>query len=352
MKRYLVLADGHSFSGEGFGSSIITTGELAFYTGNFGYQEALTDPTNSGRILVFTSPMIGNTGINTIDYESIDPAVKGIIAGDLAVNISDKESFQDLNHFLKEKNIPAIFGVDTRSLVHHLMREGQIKASIMDTNDEHAFDQIRALVLPKNKSSLVSTHSAYAAPNIGKSVAVIDLGLKHSMLRALSLMKINVTVIPENATVNDIMSLRPEGLIISNGPGQVKELAPQLKPILDHYYGKLPILGIGLGFLIISNYLGFETMRLTQPFNGINFPVIEQNSNTIWQTAMNISELVIPDSIKASLNKEYFDLHSELIAGWVINKDKAIAVAFNPEGAPGFSDAQTIFANFMHLMEE
>lgn len=352
MKRYLVLADGNSFPGEGFGSSIITTGELGIYTGNYGYQEALTDPTNSERILVFTSPMIGNTGINTIDYESIDPRVKGIIASDLAVNISEKESFQDLNHFLKEKNIPAIFGVDTRALVHHLTQEGQIKASIMDTDDEHAFDQIKALVLPKNRSTMVSTHNAYAAPNIGKSIAVIDLGLKHSMLRSLSLLQANITVIPASATVDDIINLRPDALIISNGPGQVKELATQIKPILDHYYGQLPILGIGLGFLLISQYLKFELINLTQAFNGINFPVIEQNSNTIWQTAMNINQLVLPDSVKVPLNREYFDLHSDLIAGYTINQEKLIAVAFNPEGSPGNSDANIIFKDFMQLMEK
>lgn len=148
MKRYLILEDGSSFPGEGIGASIISTGELAIQTANFGYQEALTDPTNAGKILVFTSPMIGNNGINAIDYESIDPVVKGIIANDIALNISDSENFEDLSS-LKEKNIPAIFKVDTRALVHRLMEEGTIKASIMDTNDEHAFDQIKALVLPK-----------------------------------------------------------------------------------------------------------------------------------------------------------------------------------------------------------
>nr|MDF9462443.1 carbamoyl phosphate synthase small subunit [Lactobacillus amylovorus] len=184
MKRYLILEDGSSFPGEGIGANIISTGELAIQTTNFGYQEALTDPTNAGKILVFTSPMIGNNGINAIDYESIDPTVKGIIANDIALNISDSENFEDLSSFLKEKKIPAIFKVDTRALVHRLMEEGTIKASIMDTNDEHAFDQIKALVLPKNKSAMVSTKNAYASPNVGKTVAVIDLGLKHSMLRA------------------------------------------------------------------------------------------------------------------------------------------------------------------------
>ena len=350
MKRYLILEDGSSFPGEGIGASIISTGELAIQTANFGYQEALTDPTNAGKILVFTSPMIGNNGINAIDYESIDPVVKGIIANDIALNISDSENFEDLSSFLKEKNIPAIFKVDTRALVHRLMEEGTIKASIMDTNDEHAFDQIKALVLPKNKSATVSTKNAYASPNVGRTVAVLDLGLKHSMLRALSLRKVNTTVLPYSASPIDIENLRPEGIIISNGPGKPEEVINQLTPVLDHFYGKYPILGIGLGFLTLSDYLGFELVQLPQEFDGINYPVIEQNSNAIWQTAMNIDQLVLPDSVKMNMNREYFDLHSELMAGFWNSKDKLIATAFNPEGAPGTNDADEFFDYFLQMM--
>lgn len=351
MKRYLILEDGSSFSGEGIGANIISTGELAIQTANFGYQEALTDPTNAGKILVFTSPMIGNSGINAIDYESIDPTVKGIIANDVALNISDSKNFQDLDLFLKEKNIPAIFNVDTRALVHRLMREETIKASIMDTDDEHAFDQIKALVLPKNKSASVSTKNAYAAPNVGKTVAVLDLGLKHSMLRELSLRQVNVTVLPYNATPLDIENLRPDGIIISNGPGQPDEILKAIKPALDHFYQKCPILGIGLGFLALSDYLKLELVNLPQEFDGINYPVIEQNSNTIWQTAMDINQLVLPDSVQLNMNQEFFDLHTELLAGFTMEKEKVIATAFNPEGAPGSLDAIGIFDHFLKMME-
>ncbi|EFG55718.1 carbamoyl phosphate synthase small subunit [Lactobacillus amylolyticus] len=351
MKRYLILEDGSSFSGEGIGANIISTGELAIQTANFGYQETLTDPTNAGKILVFTSPMIGNSGINAIDYESIDPTVKGIIANDVALNISDSENFQDLDLFLKEKNIPAIFNVDTRALVHRLMREETIKASIMDTDDEHAFDQIKALVLPKNKSASVSTKNAYAAPNVGKTVAVLDLGLKHSMLRELSLRQVNVTVLPYNATPVDIENLRPDGIIISNGPGQPDEILKAIKPVLDHFYQKCPILGIGLGFLALSDYLKLELVNLPQEFDGINYPVIEQNSNTIWQTAMDINQLVLPDSVQLNMNQEFFDLHTELLAGFTMEKEKVIATAFNPEGAPGSLDAIEIFDHFLKMME-
>lgn len=350
MKRYLILEDGSSFPGEGIGANIISTGELAIQSGNFGYQEALTDPTNAGKILAFTTPMIGNSGINSIDYESIDPTVKGIIANDVALNISDNENFQDLQSFLKEKNIPAIFNVDTRALVHRLIHEGTIKASIMDTDDEHAFDQIKALVLPKNKSATVSTKNAYAAPNVGKTVVVLDMGLKHSMLRELSLRQVNVNVLPYDATPLDVKNIRPDGIIISNGPGKPEEAMKTLRPILDTFYKKCPILGIGLGFLTLSDYLKMELVDLPEEFDGTNYPVIEQNSNQIWQTSMNIDQLILPDSIQINMNKEYFDLHTELLAGFTMDKEKVIATAFNPEGAPGSLDAIHIFDYFLKMM--
>lgn len=350
MKRFLILEDGSSFAGEGFGASIISTGELAIQTSNFGYQEALTDPTNAGKILVFTTPMIGSNGINAIDYESINPTVKGIIVNDVAKNISDSENFQDLDSFLKEKNIPAISNIDTRALVHRLVKEKTIKASIMDTDDEHAFDQIKALVLPKNKSASVSTKNPYAVPNVGKTVAIIDLGLKHSMLRELSLRKINATVLPYDVSVPDIKNLRPDGIIVSGGPGKVEEVSPTLSPIFEAFYGQSPLWGIGLGFLALSDYLNFDLVNLSRTYNGTNFPVIEQHSNKIWQTAMNIDQLVAPASIQLELDKSYFDLHSNLIAGFSSKKEKVIATAFNAEGAPGSLDALEIFDSFIKMM--
>lgn len=349
MKRYLILEDGCFFPGESLGASIISTGELAIQTSNFGYQEALTDPTNAGKILIFTAPMIGGNGINAIDYESINPTVKGIIANDIALNVSDSENFQDLDSFLKEKNIPAIYNIDTRALVHRLTIEKTIKASIMDTNDEHAFDQIKALVLPKNRSASVSTKNAYAVPNVGKTVAIIDLGLKHSMLRELSLRKINATVFPYNTLVPDIKNLRPDGIIISGGPGKVEEVRADLKPIFDTFYAQKPIWAIGLGFLALSDYLKFQLVKLPEPFNGTNYPVIDQNTDHILQVAMNIDQLVLANSIQLPMVHEYYDLHSKLLAGFS-TKNKVIATAFNAEGAPGGLDAIGIFDDFVKMM--
>lgn len=170
------------------------------------------------------------------------------------------------------------------------------------------------------------------------------------MLRELSLRQVNVNVLPYDATPLDVKNIRPDGIIISNGPGKPEEAMKTLRPILDTFYKKCPILGIGLGFLTLSDYLKMELVDLPEEFDGTNYPVIEQNSNQIWQTSMNIDQLILPDSIQINMNKEYFDLHTELLAGFTMDKEKVIATAFNPEGAPGSLDAIHIFDYFLKMM--
>lgn len=352
MKRYLVLDDGSYFEGEGFGASTISTGSLALFTGNFGYQEALTDPANAGKILVFSTPLVGASGINSIDYEAIDPQVKGIVVADLPLTHDHSEQAQNVNSYLAEKRIPGLYGVDTHALVHRLRAEKIIKASVMDTADQHAFDQIKALVLPKNKTRQVSTVNPYAAPNVGQTIAVIDLGLKHSLLRSLSLRRINAFTMPFDVAPQEIANVQPDGIIISNGPGDVQEVLPAIKEVFDRFYGKLPILAIGLGYLALSSYLDFELADLPLPFNGVNFPVISQNTQHIWQTAMNINALVLPIELDFDFSEKYFDLHTDMLAGFVSERHKVIAVAFNPEGAPGSFDATVVYDDFLRMLDE
>ena len=183
MKRYLILEDGSVFPGVGFGAETVTTGEIVFNTGMSGYQETITDQSYNGQIITFTQPLIGNVGINRDDYESIDPTAKGIVVRDVARVTGNWRSQMTLDEFLKRKHIPGISGVDTRALTKKIREVGAMKASIVDAADEHAFDQLKALVLPKNQVQQVSTQQAYPAPGTGRNVVVIDFGLKHSILR-------------------------------------------------------------------------------------------------------------------------------------------------------------------------
>ncbi|MGX4645040.1 MULTISPECIES: carbamoyl phosphate synthase small subunit [Holzapfeliella] len=354
-KRYLILEDGTYYSGIRFGSAVTTTGELTFQTSNYGYQEAITDPTNSGRILVFTTPILGNAGISAIDYESIDPTVKGVVINQLDYNQGIHNDLFNLDAFLKEKNIPGLYNVDTRSLVRKITRQNVKKASFMDANDQHAFDQIKALVLPKNLASMVSTKQAYAAPNVGKTVIVLDLGIKHSLLRELSLRKINTLVLPFNTKLEEIMSLNPDGVIISNGPGHLKDVSA-IKPVVEALMGKVPVMAIGLGFLVASELLGLSLTDKTRiGFYGTNFPIIDQNKQEkLKQTSMNVQQLVQADKRldDYDFKEVYYELHHQYVAGYELSEIPLLAVAFNPEAAPGTKEAVVILDDFLRLMEE
>lgn len=351
--RYLILEDGSSYQGIGFGAPIIATGELAVETANFGYQESLTDQTNSGRILVFTTPIIGASGISAIDYESINPSVKGIVVNELAIKIAGSHSFQDLDQFLREKNIPGIYQIDTRNIVKKFSTMDVQKASIMDTDDQHAIDQIKALVLPKNKVQNTSTVDAYAAPNIGKTVAIIDLGLKHSLLRELSLRQINSVVLPYNVSLEEILNLRPDGIIISNGPGKINSIKVDLVEIIRALQSTIPIMGIGLGYLALSQFLNLEIVDLRPNYIGSNYPVLNTSTSKIWQTAMNIQQITKqPETVDVvNFSERFVDLHQNYLAGYIWSDKKMIGVGFNPEGSPGNFDARHIFDIFVKMME-
>lgn len=322
-------------------------------TANFGYQESLTDQTNAGRILVFTTPIIGATGISAIDYESINPSVKGIVVNDLAIKIAGSNSFQDLDQFLREKNIPGIYQIDTRNIVKKFSTLDVQKASIMDTNDQHAIDQIKALVLPKNKVQNTSTVDAYAAPNIGKTIAIIDLGLKHSLLRELSLRKINSVVLPYNVSLEEILNLRPDGIIISNGPGKLESINVDLEEIIKALQSTIPIMGIGLGYLVLSKFLNLQINDLRPNYIGSNYPVLNTSNSEIWQTAMNIQQIASVPEItdNVSFSEQFIDLHQNYLAGYIWSDKRMIGVAFNPEGSPGNFDARLIFDIFLKMME-
>ena len=322
-------------------------------TANFGYQESLTDQTNAGRILVFTTPIIGATGISAIDYESINPSVKGIVVNDLAIKIAGSNSFQDLDQFLREKNIPGIYQIDTRNIVKKFSTLDVQKASIMDTNDQHAIDQIKALVLPKNKVQNTSTVDAYAAPNIGKTIAIIDLGLKHSLLRELSLRKINSVVLPYNVSLEEILNLRPDGIIISNGPGKLESIKVDLEEIIKALQSTIPIMGIGLGYLVLSKFLNLQINDLRPNYIGSNYPVLNTSNSEIWQTAMNIQQIASVPEItdNVSFSEQFIDLHQNYLAGYIWSDKRMIGVAFNPEGSPGNFDARLIFDIFLKMME-
>ena len=208
-KRLLILEDGTVFEGEAFGADIDVTGEIVFNTGMTGYQESITDQSYNGQILTFTYPLVGNYGVNRDDYESIIPTCKGVVVYEWARRASNWRNQMTLDEFLKAKGIPGISGIDTRALTKIIRKHGTMRATMANEGDsvEHMLDQLQATVLPHDNIRQVSTKTAYPAPGAGRSVVLVDFGLKHSILRELAARDCNVTVVPYDTTAETILQL-------------------------------------------------------------------------------------------------------------------------------------------------
>jgi carbamoyl-phosphate synthase small subunit len=353
MKRLLILEDGTYFEGVGFGAPNITTGEVVFTTGMSGYQEVLTDPSFKGQMILFTYPTIGNYGINRDDFESMEPACSGVIVKDHARVASNWRSQMTLDEFLKQKKIPGISGIDTRALTKKLRESGTIKGSIIDVVEdlEHEFDQLKATVLPGNQVAEVSTTKAYSLPGTGKNVVVVDFGMKHSLLRELVSRKCGVTVVPYNYTAEQILALSPDGVLLSNGPGDPKNVMEATK-MIQGIQGKLPIFGICLGHQLLSLANGADTFKLTYGHRGSNHPVREIASNNIYFTSQNHGYAVSRDSLDTTdLMMTHIEINDETVEGVKHKKYPSFSVQFHPDAAPGPHDAVSLFDEFIELMD-
>ena len=241
-KRLLVLEDGTVFEGKAFGADIDVTGEIVFNTGMTGYQESITDQSYNGQILTFTYPLVGNYGVNRDDYESISPTCKGVVVFEEAHRASNWRNQMTLDEFLKAKKIPGISGIDTRALTKIIRKHGTMRATLTHAGDsmDHIADQLQATVLPTDNIRQVSTKTAYPAPGVGLSVVLVDFGLKHSILRELSKRNCNVTVVPYTTTAEEILHLNPDGVMLSNGPGNPEDV-PEALDMIRGILGEIPI---------------------------------------------------------------------------------------------------------------
>lgn len=228
MKRQLILEDGTIFIGKAFGSEADTVGEVVFNTGMTGYQEILSDPSYCGQIVTLTYPLIGNYGINRDDFESIQPVVKGFIVKESADYPSNWRSELTLDDYFKRKNIPGISGIDTRKLTRIIREHGTLKGSIcsIDRDPAEVVASLRSTELPTDQVSQVSTKNPYPSPGRGKRVVLVDYGMKHGILRELNKRDCDVIVVPYNTSAEEILQLRPDGIMLSNGPG-IRRMYPR-----------------------------------------------------------------------------------------------------------------------------
>lgn len=353
MERLLILEDGTVFKGKAFGANNNVFGEIVFTTSMTGYQETITDQSFNGQIITFTYPMVGNYGVNRDDYESIAPTCKGVVVKEHARVASNWRSQMTLDEFLKRKGIPGISGIDTRALTRKIRQVGTMKASIVDAGDsfEYAFDQLKATVLATNQVQQVSTSKPYPSPGTGKNVAVIDFGLKHSILRELSKRNCNLTVLPYNTDAKTILSLAPDGVMLTNGPGDPKDV-PEAIEMIREIQGKIPIFGICLGHQLFALANGADTYKMKFGHRGLNHPVREIATGRIDFTSQNhgyaVDEKTVdPDQLLIT----HVEVNDGTVEGIRHRHYPAFSVQFHPDAAPGPHDALHLFDEFMEMMD-
>lgn len=350
--RYLILEDGSVFSGDGFGAPAVTFGEVIFNTSMAGYQEIITNPIYDNQLIVFTQPNVGNVPIHRNIYESIVPAAKGVIVRDLAA--FDDQQRQSLSYYLEQMNIPGITNVDTRALVHKLRQaDGPIRGSIVPVPDDHAFDQLHATVLTNQQVAQVATPKPYPNPDIGKTVVVIDFGLKNGVLRELSRRKCNVTVLPYTSSAEEILRLDPDGVVFSSGPGDPHSLKKSVLSMIQEVEQHVPVFAIGLGHELFALANGAEVKQLPVEHHGMNHPIKEIITDQIVYASQSAGYEVERESVdRQKLFITYVDLLDNSVQGLRHRRYPAFSVQFFPDGAPGPDETDPLFDEFMDLMNQ
>ncbi|MRX73333.1 glutamine-hydrolyzing carbamoyl-phosphate synthase small subunit [Bacillus lacus] len=354
MKRFLVLEDGTIFEGKAFGSLEDTMGEVVFQTGMTGYQEVLSDPSYCGQIVTLTYPLIGNYGINRDDFETISPFISGLIVKELCELPSNWRSEYTLNDYLTLKNIPGLCGIDTRKLTRLIREHGTLKGAF--TTDESKLDQVledlRKKVLPRNQVSMVSTAAAYPSPGRGHRVVLVDYGMKHGILRELNKRDCDVIVVPYDTSAEEILQLRPDGVMLSNGPGDPKDV-PQAAEMIKNILGKLPLFGICLGHQLFALACGADTEKMKFGHRGSNHPVKELKTGKVAITSQNHGYTVTQHSLETTrLQVTHTALNDSSIEGLSHKDFPAFTVQYHPEASPGPEDANGLFNDFITMMTE
>ncbi|WP_423409979.1 carbamoyl phosphate synthase small subunit [Heyndrickxia sp. MSNUG] len=355
MKKQLILEDGTIFIGEGFGSEASTAGEVVFNTGMTGYQEILSDPSYCGQIVTLTYPLIGNYGINRDDFESINPAVQGLVVKENAEFPSNWRSELPLDTYLKMKNIPAIAGIDTRKLTKIIRQHGTLKGTIcgIEENPEDIIASLRGKTLPNDQVRQVSTKTPYPSPGRGHRIVLVDFGLKHGILRELNDRNCDVIVVPYNTTSQEILSLSPDGIMLSNGPGDPKDV-PEAIEMIKGLIGRIPMFGICLGHQLFALACGADTEKMKFGHRGSNHPVKDLSTGKVALTSQNHGYTVKEDSIFGTeLEVTHIALNDGTIEGLSHKNAAAFAftVQYHPEASPGPEDANGLFNQFLDIVE-
>lgn len=365
-KAFLVLDDGRIFEGKSWASTGRTFGEAVFQTGMTGYQETLTDPSYHRQVVVMTAPHIGNTGVNTLDNESRKIWVAGFVVRNPSTITSNWRSEKDLEVELIEQSIVGIQGIDTRALTRHLRDRGAMRVGIFSdvelTREEMVIEVRKTAVMSgAYLSEDVSTAQSYIVQAIGEkkfTVAAIDLGIKGATPRALAARGVEVHVLPFNATFEDIKAISPDGVFLSNGPGDPSTMNDVVDLVREVLLEEIPIFGICFGHQILGRALGFETYKLQFGHRGINQPVLDKKTGKVEITAHNHGFAIkaptdaIFNTVYGSGEVTHVGLNDGVVEGLQLLERGAFSVQYHPEAAAGPHDAAYLFDRFIALMQK
>ena len=368
----LLLEDGTYFEGISFGAVGTISGEVVFNTGMTGYQEVITDPSYYGQLITFTYPEIGNTGVNSEDNESTNPSVKGVIARQISTTSSNWRHETSFEKWLKDKNVVGIRGIDTRALVRHLRESGSLNGIISSELNHSITDLFSVLKKFPSMSGLnlvdkVTTKKTFKVNSLCSvafdkrikniknnpyKVVAIDFGIKQSILDRLVAHGCEVTVLPSNSSISDVLSLSPEGVFLSNGPGDPSTVESGIelaKKLIE--YEKLPVFGICLGHQILGLALGGKTFKLSYGHRGLNHPCGLNGKVEI--TSQNHGFALNSESLNSEEVKiTRLNLNDQTVAAISVIDRPFFGVQYHPEASPGPHDADHHFNHFVTLIEE
>ena len=371
----LMLEDGTYFLGKSFGSKQTKIGEICFNTSMSGYQEIITDPSYAGQIICFTFPHIGNIGTNNFDNEGETKSIAGIVVRQPPTNPSNWRSDQKFNDWLKLNDIPGISGIDTRMLTK-IIRKYKSCNAIMSYNEfgEFNFDELKNKLknYPKmdglNLSSSVTTQKSYnykesphklilSTPTIidkfKPKIVVIDFGVKMNILRHLVNLNAEVTVVSENAKIEDINKIKPDGIFLSNGPGDPSATEKKCKDLLQAILSfKIPVFGICIGHQLIGLSFGAKTSKMSQGHRGANHPVKNLSNNKVEITSQNHGYMIDKDTLPECLEITHLSLFDGSIEGLRHKSFPIFSVQYHPEASPGPTESSYLFQEFLNLIAE
>lgn len=350
---YLVLENGTVFTGKSFGAEDSVIAEIVFTTGMTGYLETLTDPSYAGQIIVQTFPLIGNYGVIPQDFEGKSIKAKGYIVKHWCKDPSNFRCQGDLDSFLKEQKIPGLYDIDTRALVK-MIREKGVMNGIITTNLDNVPKKLISSYKITEAVASVSVKQAYTekAEKEKHHVVLLDFGLKENIKRCLLKRGCSVTVVPHNTKAKDIIALKPDGIMLSNGPGDPAENTEVIENLKDLIKTNIPIFGICLGHQLLALANGFKTFKLKYGHRGCNQPVKDTENGRVFITSQNHGYAVKSETIDTSKAKELFiNVNDKTCEGIQYTNANAFSVQFHPEACGGLLDTSFLFDRFVNEIE-